>query len=307
MFRNYNLVAVIGPTASGKTAFAAQLAYHLKGEVISADSRQIYRQMNLGTGKDYDDYRVMNTLVPCHLIDIADPGYHYSVYEYQRDFYRVYDNLTRSRKFPVLCGGSGMYIEAATRGYRLVNVPRNDALRAELASRSLAQLAAILATLKKLHNTTDTDTREHALRAIEIARYHDEHPESAEEAPVIRPLYIGISYERNEERSRITHRLEKRLQQGLVEEVENLLRMGMSPQALSYYGLEYRYITAFLLGETDYKTMFALLNTAIHQFAKRQRTWFRKMEREGCTIHWLDGHMSHQEKIGIIRRLLEEP
>lgn len=306
MFRNFNLVAVIGPTASGKTAFAAQLAYHLKGEVISADSRQIYRRMNLGTGKDYEDYRVMDTLVPCHLIDIADPGYHYSVYEYQRDFYRTYDNLTRMGKFPVLCGGSGLYIDAATRGYRMVDVPRNDALRAELAPRSLSELAAILATLKKLHNTTDTDTRERAIRAIEIARYHYEHPESVVKTPVIHPLYVGIAYDRNEERTRITERLEKRLQQGLVEEVESLLRMGLSPQSLSYYGLEYRYITAFLLGETDYKTMFALLNTAIHQFARRQRTWFRKMEREGCTIHWLDGHRSHPDKIATIMRLLEE-
>ena len=306
MSLNYNLVTVLGPTASGKTAFAAMLASQIKGEVISADSRQIYRRMNLGTGKDYSDYRVSGLQVPSHLIDIVEPGYKYSVFEYQRDFYKVFRDIQSRKRFPVLCGGSGMYIDAATRGYRLINVPRNDKLRDELESKSLEEQSSVLSALKKLHNRTDVDTTEHALRAIEIAVYYRDNPHLMQDTPILNPLYIGILYNRAEERARITARLDQRLQQGMVNEVEDLLRSGLSPDSLSYYGLEYRFITAYLMGRMDYPTMVSLLNNAIHQFAKRQRTWFRKMEREGCNIHWLDGNMPLQEKLRTTLELLQK-
>ncbi len=304
MSDNYNLVAVVGPTASGKTAFAARLAFHIRGEIISADSRQIYRHMNLGTGKDYSDYRVSGVKVPYYLVDIADPGYKYSVFEYQRDFFRVFEDIQSRKKFPVLCGGSGMYIDAATRGYRLVNVPRNDALRSELRSKTLEELGVILSAMKTLHNKTDVDTPEHALRAIEIAVYYRDNTVRRNDLPLLNPLFVGIIYDRAEERARITARLEQRLEQGMIEEVRELLRSGLSADSLSYYGLEYRYITDYLLGRADYTSMFSMLNTAIHQFAKRQRTWFRKMEREGCNIHWFDGNMPVQEKINSVLHLL---
>jgi tRNA dimethylallyltransferase len=261
--------------------------------------------MNLGTGKDFSDYRVLDVQVPFHLIDIADPGYKYSVFEYQRDFFRVFSDIQSRGRFPVLCGGSGMYIDAATQGYRLFDVPRNDTLRAELGSKTLDELSAILSSLKSLHNTTDVGTLEHALRAIEIAMYYRDNPVKTNDLPELNPLFIGIRFEREDERARITERLEKRLQQGMVEEVRQLLESGLSADSLNYYGLEYRYITRYLLGEMDYKTMVSLLNTAIHQFAKRQRTWFRKMEREGCHIHWLDGRMPTPEKIKTTLKLLE--
>lgn len=304
MSDNYNLVAVLGPTASGKTTFAAQLASCINGEVISADSRQVYRKMDLGTGKDYSDYLVNGIQVPCHLIDIAEPGYRYSVFEYQRDFYRVLQDLQARDRFPVLCGGSGMYIEAATRGYRLADVPRNETLRAELGSKSPEELAAILSTLKSPHNTTDAETPERALRAIEIAQYYRLNPAPADDLPVLQPLFIGIRYERTEERARITRRLEERLQQGMIEEVRHLMTLGLSAETLLYYGLEYRYIALYLQGKLAYSQMVSLLNTAIHQFAKRQRTWFRKMEREGCNIHWLEGEMPVHEKITVTLDLL---
>jgi len=303
----YNLIAVIGPTASGKTAFAAHLAYRLHGEVISADSRQIYRHMDLGTGKDYSDYLVYGTRVPYHLIDIADPGYKYSVFEYQRDFYRVFSDIQSRDRFPVLCGGSGMYIDAATRGYHLIDVPRNDALRQEMEPKSLEELTALLSTFKILHNTSDVDTTARAIRAIEIAVYYRDNPHQIMNRPATKPLYIGVQSGRAAERDRITERLEKRLKQGMVEEVRDLLESGLSADSLSYYGLEYRFITSYLTGRLDYDTMVRLLNTAIHQFAKRQRTWFRKMEREGCDIHWIDSELEIPEKIKVILNLLSQP
>jgi tRNA dimethylallyltransferase len=304
MSNNYNLVTVLGPTASGKTAFAAQLACRLDGEVISADSRQVYRQMNLGTGKDYADYSVNGVQVPCHLIDIADPGYKYSVYEYQRDFFRVFKDIQARNRFPVLCGGSGMYLDAATRKYRLIDVPRNELLREQLASKTPDELFSMLSSMKTLHNTTDTDTREHAIRAIELAVYYRDNPWLTNDLPELRPLCIGIRFDRADERRRITERLEQRFQHGMVDEVRKLLAAGLHVSDMVYYGLEYRYITEYLLGKTDYKTMVSLLNTAIHQFAKRQRTWFRKMERAGCNIHWIDGNIPMAEKLEISLKLL---
>jgi tRNA dimethylallyltransferase len=300
----FNLVTVLGPTASGKTAFAAQLASLIRGEVISADSRQVYRHMNLGAGKDYDDFLVSGIRVPFHLIDIADPGYRYSVFEFQRDFFRVFRDIQSRNRFPVLCGGSGMYIDAATHGYRMADVPRNDKLRDDLAPKNLDELSGILSKLKAQHNSTDMETPERALRAIEIAQYYRDNPAHAPDLPVINALFIGIRHEREEERSRITARLKKRLEQGMVAEVEQLLASGLPAESLTYYGLEYRYITRYLQGLTDYATMVSLLNTAIHQFAKRQRSWFRKMEREGTCIYWLDSNLSANQKIKTVLDLL---
>ncbi len=292
----HDLIAVIGPTASGKTEFAAKLAHNLDGEVISADSRQVYRNMNIGTGKDYSDYIVNGTAVPVHLIDIAEPGYKYSIFEYQRDFFRTYGDIILRKKTPVMCGGSGMYIEAVAHQYRLDEVPLNEKLRLELQGKSVSDLKEILLQLKTLHNQTDTDTVEHALRAIEIEYFYRDHPGESR-LPDLNILYLGVLYDRETERKRITERLHKRLQQGMVEEVRNLLAMGISADSLTYYGLEYRYITLYLTGKMDYETMVTKLNIAIHQFAKRQRTWFRRMERRGTQIHWISGELSLDKKI----------
>jgi tRNA dimethylallyltransferase len=305
MINPYNLIAVIGPTASGKTALAALLASRINGEVISADSRQVYRRMNLGTGKDYADYMVGDTLVPFHLVDIADPGYRYSVYEYQRDFFRVFSDIQGRGNMPVLCGGSGMYIDAATRGYRLVEVPQDEALRSRLEPKSTDELRDMLASMKTLHNKTDLDTRERIIRAIEIESYYRGHQAMAVDLPPVHPVFIGIRFDRPVERARITERLRTRLEQGMVEEVSELLGSGTPPETLVYYGLEYRYITRFLAGEMDYSTMFNQLNTAIHQFAKRQMTWFRKMEREGVRIHWINGELPLVEKLETVLQLID--
>ncbi len=300
-----NLLVVLGPTASGKTAFAAHLARLTGGEVISADSRQVYRQMNLGTGKDYEDYRVDGLPVPVHLIDIADPGTHYSVFEYQRDFFRVFEDIRRRGRLPVLCGGSGLYLDAATRGYRLAEVPPDEALRMELSRMSLEELHQRLAGMKKLHNTTDVDTPERAIRAIEIETFYQNHPEAGKAVPEIRPLFIGIRYARDAERARITARLRQRFAEGMADEVRQLLE-SRDAASIRYYGLEYRYITDYLTGELPFEEMFRLLNTAIHQFAKRQMTWFRKMEREGAVIHWIAGELPMEEKLQMATGLLHQ-
>lgn len=293
----HKLIVVLGPTATGKTKFAAHLAFHLNGEVISADSRQIYRRMNLGTGKDYEDYQVEDKLIPYHLIDIHEPGYKYNVYEYQKDFLDVYSSLQKNNKCAVLCGGTGMYIEAITKGYRLIAVPVDHELRSRLENKSLPELEQILNGYKILHNKTDTDTIKRAIRAIEIAEYYKNNPESTDDFPDMNPVYLGIDIPRDLRRERITTRLHKRLKEGMVNEVRSLLDEGISSESLIYYGLEYKYITLFLTGELDYDTMVQKLNISIHQFAKRQMTWFRKMEREGTQIHWIDGLQQMDKKV----------
>jgi tRNA dimethylallyltransferase len=293
----YNLITILGPTASGKTAIAAHVAARLEGEVISADSRQVYRGMDLGTGKDYDDYIVNGRKIPFHLVDIVEAGYQYNVYEYQRDFTKAFEDLQHRRVFPVLCGGSGLYLEAVLKNYRLIQVPHNDILRNKLAGKSLEELTAILRKSKsKLHNITDLENTKRALRAIEIEEYYRNHPQVEPRMPRINSLMIGVKYDRTSQRRRITERLKQRLGKGLVDEVTRLLNEGLSPQALTYYGLEYKFITLYLKGELSYDDMFVKLNTAIHQFAKRQMTWFRRMERQGVTIHWLDGYLPLEEK-----------
>lgn len=299
----YNVIVILGPTASGKTAVAANLAYHLKSEIISTDSRQIYKKLNLGTGKDYDDYYVNEVPVPYHLVDIADPGEQYNVFEYQKDFINVYNQLTQKGCVPILCGGSGMYIEAVLEGYQLIQVPVNNELREQLADKTLDELTSILRQYKSLHATSDTDNKKRTIRAIEIAQYCKNNAIPELDYPKLSPLIIGIRFDRSIERERITQRLKDRLNAGMLDEVSDLLRSGLTPDQLIYYGLEYKFLTQHIIGQITYEEMFTLLNTAIHQFAKRQMTWFRRMEKKGFRIHWIDGGTPLDEKINIIKSL----
>jgi tRNA dimethylallyltransferase len=288
----YNLIVILGPTASGKTRFAAHLADRIDGEIISADSRQLYKRMDIGTGKDLVDFQINGRQVPYHLIDIFEPGYKCNVFEYQKEFIKAFDSIIARNKLPILCGGTGLYIEAVTKGYTLIAVPVNEALREELQDKSLPELEQILSTYKKLHNKTDTDTIKRAIRAIEIEEFYRNNPRNELELPTINPLYVGVEIDRETRRDRISVRLKKRLDEGLIEEVEMLIKSGITPDDLIYYGLEYKYITMYLTGKLGYTEMCSLLNVAIHQFAKRQMTWFRKMEREGTLIHWIDGKLN---------------
>mgnify|MGYP000715843669 FL=1 len=281
-----NLIVILGPTASGKTHKAVALAERLNTEIISADSRQIYRGMDIGTGKDLEEYKN----VPYHLIDICPAGYKYNLFEYLRDYQAARDSILAKGKTPILCGGTGLYVEAVLNGLKLPEVPENKALRAELAGKSLEELTAILERMKKLHNTTDIDTAKRAIRAIEIQQYYHEHPNLKVDTtphPVENALIIGVEIGREERRERISSRLKSRLDSGMVEEVRNILDSGVSPEDLIYYGLEYKFLTNYIIGQSTYDEMVNGLEIAIHQFAKRQMTWFRGMERRGFHINWL--------------------
>lgn len=301
----YDMLTILGPTATGKTQLAAHLAHKLHGEILSADSRQIYRGMDLGTGKDLADYLAEGVSIPYHLIDIADAGAQYNVFEFQREFIRSYENICSRGKFPVFCGGSGLYLEAVLKGYKLTQVPSDSHRREELAMLSLEELSGVLKGYKTVHNSSDTETKNRAIRAIEIEEYLIIHPELDFEFPHINSLIIGVSVDRDTRRQRITTRLKQRLDEGMVEEVRGLLDSGLTPDDLTYYGLEYKYLTLYLTGELSYDEMFAKLNIAIHQFAKRQMTWFRKMEREGFEIHWVDGLLPMEEKVAFVRKCLK--
>ncbi|MDA3880982.1 MAG: tRNA (adenosine(37)-N6)-dimethylallyltransferase MiaA [Prolixibacteraceae bacterium] len=293
----YNLITILGATASGKTTVAAHLARQFNGEIISADSRQVYRGMDIGTGKDIDDYTIDGDTVPYHLVDIADAGYQYNVFEYQREFIKVFDDIQSRNKLPVMCGGSGLYLEAILKGYKLIHVPVNEKLRISIADKSLDELTNILQTYRRLHNTSDVDTRKRAVRAIEIEEYYKEHPQTDLYFPEINSLVVGVKFDRDSRRRRITQRLKSRLNKGMIDEVKALLDKGIKPENLIYYGLEYKFITLHLTGQLTYDEMFRQLETAIHQFSKRQMTWFRKMEKQGILIHWLDGYMPLEEKL----------
>lgn len=301
----YDLIAILGPTASGKTSLAAALARRMDTEIISADSRQVYRRMDLGTGKDLDDYVVGGKRIPCHLIDIVEPGYKYNVFEYQRDFLAAYEDVRSRGMLPILCGGTGMYLESVLKGYRLLPVPENPELRRRLAEKSLEELTGILATYKKLHNSTDVDTVKRAIRAIEIEEYYRQHQVEERAFPDIRSLVVGVGIGREQRREKITRRLKQRLDEGMVDEVKALLADGISPEDLIYYGLEYKYLTLYAIGKLTYEEMFGQLEIAIHQFAKRQMTWFRGMERRGFTIHWIDAALPLEEKLEQIENLLK--
>ena len=300
-----DLITILGPTASGKTPLAAALADRLGTEIISGDSRQVYRRMDLGTGKDLVDYTVEGRQVPYHLIDIVEPGYKYNVFEYQRDFLKAYQEITAKNKLPILCGGTGMYIESVLKGYRLLPVPENPELRASLEGKSLEELTGILEGYKKLHNSTDVDTAKRAIRAIEIEEYYKQQPPEYREFPSLKSLIVGVDIDRELRREKITRRLKQRLDEGMVQEVRGLLAEGIAPENLIYYGLEYKFLTQYAIGELTFDEMFHQLETAIHQFAKRQMTWFRGMERRGFTIHWLDATLSMEDKIEQITNLMD--
>ena len=305
------MITILGPTASGKTPVAARLAAEIGGEIISADSRQVYRRMDLGTGKDLADYTVSQRdgsfVIPYHLIDIREPGTKYNLFEYQQDFFDAYEEIRDRGAVPILCGGTGLYIEAVLKGYHLSPVPQNQELRDRLEGKSLAELTEMLTALKartgsNMHNTTDVDSCQRAIRAIEIETYNIEHPTPRRELPPVDSIIIGINIDRELRREKITRRLKARLEEGMVDEVKALLDEGIPAEDLIYYGLEYKYVTEYLTGQTNYDEMFTRLEIAIHQFAKRQMTWFRGMERRGFNINWIDATLPMEEKI---KRIIE--
>ena len=308
LFSMKKMITILGPTACGKTSLAAALAADIHGEIISGDSRQVYRGMDIGTGKDLADYRVGDICVPYHLIDIVEPGTKYNVYQYQRDFMRAYDDIVGRGVTPVLCGGSGLYLEAVLRGYRMAPVPENKPLRQSLEGKTLAELTEMLDGIKsrkgqKMHNTTDVDTAKRAIRAIEIELYQDEHPEETEDIQPVDSLVIGLQIDVEQRRERITRRLKARFDEGMADEIRRIIDSGVAPEDLIYYGLEYKYVTEYVIGQRDFEETFRLLEIAIHQFAKRQMTWFRGMERRGVAIHWIDSSLPMKDKINEIKKI----
>lgn len=309
--QNQKMITILGPTASGKTSVAAALALRTGGEIISADSRQVYRRMDIGTGKDLADYTIGDVHIPYHLIDIAEPGTKYNLFQYQQDFHEAYDEIRSRGKLPILCGGTGLYIEAVLGGYSLSPVPQNQALRDSLEGKSLEELTRMLVELKRqngsnMHNRTDVDTAQRAIRAIEIETYNLEHPTPERQMPQVESLIIGINIDRELRREKITRRLKARLDEGMCDEIQGLIDGGINPEDLIYYGLEYKFITEYVIGRISYEEMFRQLEIAIHQFAKRQMTWFRGMERRGFTIHWIDAAQSMEDKLGAIEALMSD-
>lgn len=309
--QNQKMITILGPTASGKTSVASALALRTGGEIISADSRQVYRRMDIGTGKDLADYTIGDVHIPYHLIDIAEPGTKYNLFQYQQDFHTAYNDIRSRGKLPILCGGTGLYIEAVLGGYSLSPVPQNQKLRESLEGKSLDQLTQMLVQLKQkngsnMHNRTDVDTAQRAIRAIEIETYNLEHPTPQRQMPPVDSLVIGINIDRELRREKITRRLKARLDEGMCDEIQGLIDGGVNPEDLIYYGLEYKFITEYVIGRTSYDEMFRQLEIAIHQFAKRQMTWFRGMERRGFTIHWIDAAQSMDDKVDAIEALMNQ-
>ncbi len=300
------MITILGPTASGKTPLAASLAREVGGEIISADSRQVYRRMDIGTGKDLEDYGD----VPYHLIDIAEPGTKYNLFQYQQDFFDAYHNIIGRGKTPILCGGTGLYIEAVLKGYKLSPVPQNPELRKSLEDKTLDELTRMLVELKRqngsnMHNKTDVDSCQRAIRAIEIETYNLHHPVPRRELPPVNSVIIGVNIDRETRRQKITNRLKARLEGGMVDEVRGLLDEGIPAEDLIYYGLEYKFVTEYVTGQVTYDEMFQRLEIAIHQFAKRQMTWFRGMERRGFAIHWIDALQPMDEKVKAIIQITQ--
>lgn len=309
--QNHKMITILGPTASGKTSVAAALALRTGGEIISADSRQVYRRMDIGTGKDLADYTIGDVHIPYHLIDIAEPGTKYNLFQYQQDFHTAYNDIRSRGKLPILCGGTGLYIEAVLGGYSLSPVPQNQQLRESLEGKSLDELTQMLVELKQkngsnMHNRTDVDTAQRAIRAIEIETYNLENPTPERLMPPVDSLVIGINIDRELRREKITRRLKARLEEGMCDEIRSLIDGGVNPDDLIYYGLEYKFVTEYVVGRTSYEDMFRQLEIAIHQFAKRQMTWFRGMERRGYTIHRIDAAQPMDEKVEAILSLMNE-
>ena len=299
----YDIITVLGATAGGKTSLATNIAYKLDAEIISADSRQVYKGMDIGTGKDLEDYEINKVKIPYHLIDIVDAGGKYNVFEYQKDFLKVYEDIKLRNKFPILSGGTGMYIDAVLKGYKLINVPHSEELKLKLEQRSNDELVSILKKNVELHNRSDTSNRKRLIRAVEIALYYEEHKNIDFTYPKINSLNIQIVFDRDSRRRRITQRLKERLQNGMIEEVKKLISENVPTETLKYYGLEYKFITEYILNEITYDEMFKKLEVAIHQFSKRQMTWFRKMEKDGHKIYKVDGYLAMNEKIKYILNL----
>ncbi len=299
----FDIITVMGATAGGKTSFAANLAYEFNGEIISADSRQVYRGMNIGTGKDLEEFIINDKQIPYHLIDIADAGTKYNVFEYQKDFLSVYTDIKNRKKLPILCGGTGMYIEAVLKGYKLINVPHNEKLKKQLEKQTDEELIDILKQNKDLHNRSDIANRKRLIRAVEIALYYKKNKDIDFSYPKIKSLNIQIVFDRNSRRKRISQRLKMRLQNGMIEEIERLIERGVPSETLKYYGLEYKFITEYVLGEITYEDMFSQLEIAIHQFSKRQMTWFRKMEKDGHKIYKIDGYLPLNKQLERVKEL----
>ena len=297
------LLTITGPTACGKTSLAAELAYQLGGEIISADSRQVFRGMDIGTGKDLADYHIHDTDIPYHLIDIHDAGYEYNVYQFQNDFIRAFNDIVGRGRQPILCGGTGMYVEAVVKGYQLADAPIDPEFRQRMEAYSDEELTARLASLIKLHNHTDTETRDRLLRALEIQEYRLQHPDAYPHMPDMEHLIIGVSYPREKVVERIGIRLRQRLEEGMVEEVQRLLDSGVPAERLLRYGLEYKHVTRYLRRECSYEEMYENLYTDIRRFSKRQMTWFRRMERQGIPIHWIDGTQPMEAKVSEVMAL----
>ena len=300
------LLTITGPTACGKTSLAAELAYQLGGEIISADSRQVFRGMDIGTGKDLADYHIHDTDIPYHLIDIHDAGYEYNVYQFQNDFIRAFNDIVGRGRQPILCGGTGMYVEAVVKGYQLADAPIDPEFRQRMEAYSDEELTARLACLIKLHNHTDTETRDRLLRALEIQEYRLQHPDAYPHMPDMEHLIIGVSYPREKVVERIGIRLRQRLEEGMVEEVQRLLDSGVPAERLLRYGLEYKHVTRYLRRECSYEEMYENLYTDIRRFSKRQMTWFRRMERQGIPIHWIDGTQPMEAKVSEVMTLFRE-
>lgn len=301
-----NLICILGPTATGKTNLAANLAALIKGEVISADSRQVYRGMDIGTGKDIEDYVVGEVSVPHHLIDIKDPGYEYNVYEFQNDFIKAYNKILDNDSIPILCGGSGMYLDSILRAYEMKKANINPELRKEFENKPDRELIKLLTERVPLHNTSDTSSRERLIRALEISYAEENNLKKLKFLQSIKSVNFGLLFERQVLRQRITDRLQQRLDNGMLNEIENLLKKGISKEELTFYGLEYRYLTLHVTGEISFTEMFDQLNTAIHQFAKRQMTWYRRMEKKGVHINWIDGQLDMSEKLSLILNVISK-
>ncbi len=304
--QKYNLLTILGPTAGGKTNFASHIAFLFDAEIISADSRQVYKKMDIGTGKDLSDYIIDEKQIPFHLINIAEPGEKYNLFRFQQDFFKAYEQISKKNKLAIMCGGTGLYIDAVVNNYNLVQVPENKSLRQNLEQKSMEELTKILSSMKKLHNTTEIDTKKRLIRALEIEYFLKNNPEQKSNFPKIKSLNIGIKFDRQSQKKRITQRLKSRLENGMIDEIKSLIDAGIPTETLIYYGLEYKFVTLYLLNKINYEEMFDKLNIAIHQFSKRQMTWFRRMEKKGQKIWWIDGYMTLNEKIERLNNIISK-